>query len=147
MNRTIHGYSALSLFVALPFAIACGGNAVAGSSGGHTGTGGNAGLCALDPPGSTFTFHVHNGGTAMLRLAYGCGASLPIVLAAPQGMLGIGPGPADACEFTCDAVYAGKTGQSCSDCGPGTGASLAPGAVVDITWDRRVYTEHMVDPT
>ncbi|HEY8042585.1 MAG TPA: hypothetical protein VIF15_22440 [Polyangiaceae bacterium] len=113
------------------------------AGGGDSGLeGGDAGgLCHLDPPGSLFTFHVHNGGSATLSLAYGCGGALPIVLPTSQGVLGIGPGPADTCEFTCEEVYAGTAGQSCSDCGPGYGAPLAPGATVDIAWDRRVYTE------
>jgi hypothetical protein len=113
------------------------GTAMTKSSAG-TGGGGSS-SCHLDPPGTPFTITVHNGGTKMLGLAEGCGLSYPIVLDTPEGMLGIGPGPADPCEFSCDRVYAGMAGVGCSDCGNGSHAPLPPGASVTITWDRRVY--------
>jgi hypothetical protein len=102
--------------------------------------------CALDPPGAKFVFHVHNAGTRMLSLAYGCGGALPIVLQTPQGMLHSGPGPEDRCEFTCDVVYGTAGNIGCTDCGPGVGTSLAPGMTADISWDRRGYQEIMTDP-
>ena len=117
-----------------------------GGGGGPEGGGaaeGGAGACAIAPPGSAFTFHVHNGGASHLGLAYGCGGSLPILLSTPAGSLGIGPGPADGCEFTCTQQYAGPVQQGCSDCGPGVGADLPAGATVDIAWDHRVYVAHM----
>jgi hypothetical protein len=101
--------------------------------------------CPLDPKGS-FVFQVHNKGTRMLSLAFGCGGSLPIVLQTANGRLPIGPGPEDTCEFTCDAVYACKAGQACSDCGNGYGAALGPGTTADIQWDRRTYVETRTNP-
>jgi hypothetical protein len=101
--------------------------------------------CPLDPKGS-FVFHVHNKGTRMLSLAFGCGGSLPIVLQTAKGSLPIGPGPEDTCEFTCDAVFACKAGQACSDCGNGYGAALGPGMTADIEWDRRTYVETQTNP-
>jgi hypothetical protein len=102
--------------------------------------------CALDSKGS-FTFHVANRGTRMLRLAYGCGATLPITLDAAGGPLPISPGPASYCEVSCDYIYGGGENNGCSDCGPGYGAGLPPGATVDIAWDRRLYVETTADPT
>jgi hypothetical protein len=93
-----------------------------------------------------FTFHVHNGGANHLSLAYGCGGNLPILLSTPAGPLGIGPGPADGCELTCQQQYAGPVQQGCSDCGPGVGADLAAGTTVDIGWDHRVYVAHLAAP-
>lgn len=105
------------------------------------------GACSIDPAGSMYTFHVHNGGSADLGLAYGCGGTIPVVLTTPQGMLGIGPGPANGCEFSCQTEYTGPVQTACSDCGPGVGAALAAGSTVDIPWDRRVYTAHTADPS
>ena len=112
--------------------------------GGSSEAGANA--CAIPAPGATFTFHVHNSGTSHLGLSYGCGGTLPIQLNTPGGPLGIGPGPADACEFTCQQQYMGPVQQGCSDCGPGVGADLAAGTTVDITWDCRVYVAHTASP-
>ncbi|MFS8067204.1 MAG: hypothetical protein ACMG6S_12605 [Byssovorax sp.] len=100
----------------------------------------------LEPPGKSFTIHVHNGGTKALRLTYGCGATLPIEVEAPKGTLGISPGGVESCEVKCDRVYEGFPNLGCSDCGPGVGAALEPGMTKDIVWDRRVYTAHMADP-
>jgi hypothetical protein len=125
------------------------GSGASGTGGAGTGASGHGGsaTCHAPGPGAPFTFHVHNGGTEMLFLAYGCGSSLPIVLDTPKGMLGIAPGPTDGCGFSCTAVYAGMTGSGCSDCGGGTGDPLVPGATVDVPWDHRVYTEIQVDPS
>jgi hypothetical protein len=120
-----------------------------GSCGGH-GTvrdGGDAGgACALDPTDS-FVFHVHNAGTSTIVLDLGCGRTLPIILATPAGRLSIGPGGADACEFTCDQIYAGQAVPGgCTDCGPGVSKEIVPGYVVDVAWDRRVYARHTLEP-
>jgi hypothetical protein len=105
------------------------------------------GLCSLDPAGSTFVFHIHNGGSRMLGLSFGCGSVAPIVLTTPGGMPTIGPAFADVCGFTCEQVYAGKAqGGACSDCGNGNGAPLAPGMTYDQSWDRRTYSESTSDP-
>jgi hypothetical protein len=105
-----------------------------------------AAACALDPSKGSFTFHVHNGGSRSLTLALGCGRSLPIQIQTATGELPAGPGPEDTCEFTCDDVYAGHSQPgACSDCGPGVASALGPGATVDVTWDRRAYTERAVD--
>jgi hypothetical protein len=100
----------------------------------------------VDPPGSAFTFHIHNGGLAQLGLAYGCGENQPIVLATPMGTLGIGPESATTCGFTCENDYKGGMQQACSDCGNGVGADLPAGSTVDIIWDRRLYSSHTADP-
>jgi hypothetical protein len=140
---------------------ACGGSTTieqnGSSSSGTHGTGGSVGAggsnpgpgapCHVDPAGSTFTFHVHNTGTQMLSLTYGCGGTMPMVLNTPAGMLSIGPGAVNGCEFTCEMFYKGPVQQGCSDCGPGVGAILAPGSTVDIPWDRRVYEAHTADPS
>jgi hypothetical protein len=115
------------------------------SSSASTSSSGN--LCHVDPAGTTFTFHVHNAGTAMRALAYGCGGTIPLVLDTPAGKLSIGPGAVNSCEFTCEEQYKGPVQNGCSDCGPGMGAIVAPGATVDITWDRRVYEGHAADPS
>jgi hypothetical protein len=122
-----------------------GGYGTGGDDTGGSGTGGAA-ACDLAPPGATFTFQVHNGGTKMLSLAYGCGANLPIVLDTPAGMASAGPGAVDTCEFNCEEVYGGQEDGACSDCGGGEGAALAPGATAAIKWDRRVYVAFMSDP-
>jgi hypothetical protein len=103
-------------------------------------------VCPVDPAGTPFTFHVHNGGTTALSLAYGCGADQPIVLTTPAGSLGIGPESASNCGFTCESDYQGNVQTLCTDCGNGVGKDLAAGATVDIVWDRRVYTTHTADP-
>jgi hypothetical protein len=127
-----------------PFAHGTGG---AQGTGAAQGTGGEPGVtCHLDPPGTTFVFHVHNAGTQMLALAYGCGSSLPITLTTPAGILPIGPGDVSFCGFTCDSFYSGQIQEGCSDCGPGVGDSLPPGATADIQWDRRVWTGYTPDP-
>src|SRR6476659_8441499 len=92
--------------------------------------------CAHDAPGAAFAFHITNNGTRMLRLFYGCMQTLPITLDTKTGALAISPGPADACEISCDFIFAGGMNNSCSDCGPGYGADLPPGGAVDIAWDR-----------
>ncbi len=142
------------LFTLLPAAAGCGGktNAGTGASGtgasdtGGSGAGGDVGTggdptCHIDPPGSPFTFQVENDGTQMLRLAYGCSASLPIVLDTPKGDLGISPGPANTCEFSCDAVYKGMAGTGLLRLRPRLRRRPPPGATVSIAWDRRVYKE------
>jgi hypothetical protein len=105
-------------------------------------------LGTVAPPGQSFTFHVHNGGSKTLRLTYGCGDELPIQLDTPAGSLGIG---STDCTWTCESIYDGSAAMSgpfsCTDCGPGQGAALDPGATVDITWDRRVYAATNVDPS
>jgi hypothetical protein len=101
--------------------------------------------CQLDPAGATFTFHIHNRGTAPLSLDFGCGRSIPITVATAQGQQGVGPGPADVCEFTCEEVYSGTAAQGCSDCGPPQLRDLAPSATVDVAWDRRAYVEIRAD--
>lgn len=160
MNRLLRSFSPrflVLLFAAalVPAAAGCGGNVspATGSqgTGGSAGTGGTAGTggaaaCQLAPSPGMFTFHVHNGGSKTLRLAYGCGANLPIVLTTPMGMLSAGPGAVDTCEFTCEVVYGGQQDGACSDCGGGYGADLGPGMTADIKWDRRVYTAHMSPP-
>jgi hypothetical protein len=126
----------------------------ASSSGADTGGGGpeggagpdGGGTCVIPPAGSTFTFHVHNAGSGTMGLSYGCGGSIPITLVTPAGTLGIGPGPANGCEFTCESEYKGPVQAACSDCGPGVGAALPAGGTVDIAWDRRVYVAHTADP-
>ena len=106
-----------------------------------------AAACALDPTG-TFTFHVHNAGTAPILIDVGCGASLPVVLATAAGRLSIGPGGIDSCGSTCDQIYGGQVPASgiCSDCGPGGARTLATDEVFDLDWDRRVYSAHPIDP-
>jgi hypothetical protein len=106
---------------------------------GHGGLAPNG--CALDAPGATFTFHIHNAGAADLSLTYGCGHTLPITLDGNP----ISEGPVDACEVDCATVAKGIPNNGCSDCGPGVGAALAPGAVADITWDRRIFEAYRVD--
>jgi hypothetical protein len=58
-------------------------------------------------------------------------------------MQGIGAGNADGCEVNCESVYEGYSNWGCSDCGPGVGKELLPGATVDIPWDRRLYAAHV----
>jgi hypothetical protein len=123
------------------------GDASSSGDGSGGGTEGGGGACFIPPPGTMFTFHVHNVGSNALALSYGCGGTLPIMLATPGGTLGIGPGPADGCEITCASQYAGPVQEGCSDCGPGVGAALPAGGTVDIAWDRRVYVAHVADPT
>jgi hypothetical protein len=119
------------------------GGAGAGGQGG--GTGGTTGAtCALDPTG-TFTFHVHNGTSAMINLFLGCGASTPITLTTAAGALPAGPGTIGSCGFTCDKVYEPFPPFGCTDCGGGDTLTIAPGETKDISWDRRVYTAHTID--
>ena len=99
--------------------------------------------CSLDPSGAPFTFTFTNSGPRILRLAYGCGGSLPVRLVTSHGELSIGTG-VDSCELGCEVVYAGTAGFGCSDCGPGYGAPLGPGEMATIMWDRRVYEAHTV---
>lgn len=117
--------------------VACGGNVVE-----DDGQGGGDSVCTLDPPGETFTFTIRNAGDRYLRLAYGCGRTLPIVVDVDGEALGISPGQAEGCEVSCDEVYEGYENWGCSDCGPGTGVVLAPGEEESILWDRRLYTAH-----
>jgi hypothetical protein len=107
---------------------------------------GGAGICSLDPAGS-FVFHIHNAGSRMLNVSFNCNQVAPIVLTTPGGALPIDPDAVDFCGFTCDEVYAGTAHPgSCSDCGNGTSAALAPGMTYDQTWDRRTYAETTADP-
>lgn len=47
----------------------------------------------------------------------------------------------------CDPIFAGESSPSVyGDCGIGHGADLAPGATVDLAWDRRVYQSYSVPP-
>jgi len=102
--------------------------------------------CALAMTGA-FTFHVHNAGASTLLLDLGCGRTSPIELDTPDGARGAGPGNVDACELSCDQVYAGGvTPGGCTDCGGGVQRSIAAGATADVGWDRRVYVEQAVDP-
>ncbi len=151
-RRSFDGLAAL-LFVIGAAALGCDGDvecagaACGASSSSSGGGGGGSGVdCSHDLPGAPFVFHVVNSGTRMLRLTYGCGKTMPITILAAGGDLGIAPGNADACEFSCDDVYAGAQNVGCSDCGPGYGASLNPNEMVDIQWDRRVFSPFMVDP-
>jgi hypothetical protein len=107
---------------------------------------GGPGVCSVDPAGGSFVFHIHNGGSRMLTLSFGCGEVAPIVLTTPGGAQAIGPAAVDLCAFTCDEVYAGRAqAGACSDCGIGNGAGLAPGMTFDQPWDRRAYTETEAD--
>jgi hypothetical protein len=158
MNRTLlralpNAFALLLASVLVPASTGCGGtvSATGGGTGGGNGTGGGHGTggspsCHIDPPGAAFTFHVHNGGTKMLSLSYGCGGAIPIQLATPNGMESIGTEGANNCEVTCDVAYAGNAPTGWSDCGPGQGAALGPGTTVDIAWDHRVYGDHAIDP-
>lgn len=138
--------------LASPSLLACGtsvvddpgaGGAGAGGAGaGGQGGGGGAVDCSLAPPGAAFQFQIHNAGTRELSLTYGCGETLPIVIDTADGPRGIGAGSGDFCEVSCDAVYQGAGNWGCSDCGPGSGEPLLPGASVVIDWDRRVYIPH-----
>jgi hypothetical protein len=121
-------------------------DAAGGTDGSGGGNDGGGGACAIPPAGSTFTFHLHNGGATDMGLSYGCGGTIPVMVATPGGTLGIGPGPANGCEFTCESEYKGPVQTACSDCGPGVGAPIAAGGTVDIAWDRRVYVPHVADP-
>jgi hypothetical protein len=141
-GRTIPSLFAFLLAAVLAQAAAGCGSGVEPCEGADCG--GNA--CQIDPPGETFTIHVHNGGSQMLRLAYGCGKTLPIEIETPGGHQRISPGPADTCEVACDTVYAGQPNNPCSDCGSGVGADLGPGMIADIEWDRRIYVAHTADP-
>jgi hypothetical protein len=101
---------------------------------------------AAAPPGDLFVFHVHNGGTRMLRLAYSCGDDFPITVATPQGMLPISPGDEGGiCDITCASVYADPC-EGCIDCGPGVGDQLPPGATVDVPWHRLAYLAYDLGP-
>jgi hypothetical protein len=130
--------------VILPHAVAGCGSTIEHNGADAGGDGGES--CKIDPPGDVFTFHVHNGGRAMLRLSYGCGDSLPINLDTPKGNLSIGSGAVNWCEVKCDSVYGGQPNNGCWDCGPGYGAPLGSGMTADIKWDRRVYVAHTADP-
>jgi hypothetical protein len=94
-----------------------------------------------------FTFHLRNAGDQMISWDPGCAMSIPIVLHLPEGDLPAGPWPADICGHTCDEVYAGTAfpGGCTTDCGLGYAVPVAPGALADIVWDRRVYTAHTFD--
>jgi hypothetical protein len=82
----------------------------------------------------------------MLSLTYGCATTAPITLDTPGGMSSTQPYDVNTCGFTCEFFYGGNFQGGCSDCGPGYGANLAPGATVDVMWDRRVYAAHDADP-
>jgi hypothetical protein len=98
-----------------------------------------------DPPGTTFTFHVHNGGSTDQYLAYDCGGGAPMVLTTPAGSLGISPSSVYPCASTCDQAYAGNVA-SCPTCTTGNTPMVAAGTTFDITWDRRVYASQPLDP-
>jgi hypothetical protein len=102
--------------------------------------------CGIDSAGATFTFHVHNDGSTTDLISYGCGLDRPITLTTPEGALSIGPGQANSCEFTCQSVYQGDVQPGCTEC-QAVYATLDAGATLDILWDRRVYTEHLADPS
>jgi hypothetical protein len=136
--------------------VACGGTVTVAPADAGVDTAGDAGSvvdgaeagasCRLAPTGQ-FTFHLHNAGTSNLIVDLGCGATSPVTLDTPAGKLGAAPGNADVCEFSCDRVYAGLASPGgCTDCGGGVQETLAPGYVVDVSWDRRVYVEWAVDP-
>lgn len=128
MIKTIAFFAASSL--ALLLSAACGGETTPPPD------------CSIDAPGKNFTFTINNTGTRNLRLAYGCGTNYPITLTTTHGTLGIGAETAEFCGTSCDAVYKGYINFGCSDCGPGYGADLGPGASATIQWDRRVYQHH-----
>ncbi len=121
----------------------CGGKTAIDNGSTSSSTSG-AGSCAHDAAGANFTFHVANAGSRQLRIATGCGSSLPILLDSASGPLPISPGQVDFCEFPCDLVFKGQTNNGCSDCGPGTTILLPPGKTADIAWDRRVYSKYTV---
>jgi hypothetical protein len=123
----------------------CGGASCFAGTGADTGTGGTAASCQLDPAASTFTFHIHNGGTKSLRLPVGCGATLPITVDTSGGSLPIGPGGLSSCDYTCDQVNAGDAAPGCGDCGDGVSDDLGPGVTADIQWDRRVFVASTSD--
>lgn len=93
--------------------MACGGSVDDGQGGGDP-------SCKLEPGGETFTFTIRNVGQQHLRLAYGCGKSLPILVYVNDEPVGISPGQADGCEVSCDEVYDGYENWGCSDCGLGS---------------------------
>jgi hypothetical protein len=147
MNRFTYRPTLASMTIAATMAMACGTSVTTGNP--DTGSGGAGGSdldCSLDPPGDTFTFTITNTGDRGLRLAYGCGANLPIEVATDAGTQGISPGAVNSCEIGCESVYDGN-GYQCSDCGPGVGDALLPGQTVTIEWDRRIYVAHAPEPT
>ncbi len=150
----MHLFRRLGLVVLSTTVLACGattvisGNPDDDGAGGQAagGTGGEGGAppsCEIDAPGQSFDFVITNTGMRDLFLVYGCGGHLPIELETIDGVVGIGPGQADYCEVSCDTVYDGYQNWGCSDCGPGYGDTLNAGATVNISWDRRVYVEHV----
>jgi hypothetical protein len=104
-----------------------------------------AATCVHDAPGASFTFHVHNTGSRLLRLDEGCGGSLPITVDTAGGTFPIAPGAVDACEVNCDAIFAGGSNPGCSDCGAGVFGAVPSGGTLDISWDRRYYVSYSVD--
>jgi hypothetical protein len=138
-------------------AVSCGGGSLTNPDGpvadGATsdtvaGDGGDAAACIQHvPPGATFIFHVRNDATEPRYMYFGCGHNPPIAVEAAQGLQGIGPESAYFCGYTCDPVFAGQSVPSgCTDCGPGVSMTLAPGATVDVPWDRRLWTEVVIPP-
>lgn len=121
---------------------------VFGGCGGVMTDPGTDATCALTPPGKTFTFHVHNLGMQKLKLAFGCGLTLPLAIETGDGPLRAGPGVGNGsqCEYTCEQIYSSTGMDPCTDCGAGVGVDLSPGAVADIVWDRRVYVDTKIDP-
>ena len=80
-----------------------------------------AGSCGLDPTGM-FVFHLHNGGSRMLGLAFGCGSLVPIVLDTAGGALPIGPAAADLwIHLRRDSMRAPSMGAPALTAEPATG--------------------------
>ena len=118
-----------------------------GGAGGASGTGGAGGtgldgsVCNFLRSPGTFTFHVHNTGSALIKLSFRCGGKMPIELDTPDGKRGTGPGNADPCERSCDQYVTDSVHcpGACFDCGTGEERAVMPGATTDVKWDRRVY--------
>jgi hypothetical protein len=109
----------------------------------------DGGTCGGEPAGADFVFHIVKHGTTTRRLTLGCGQWLPLSILTSDGARGlsVGDGQADPCQVSCEFLYAnpGYSGV-CSDCGPGTGVLLPPGAAIDLHWDRRSYQAITPDP-
>lgn len=99
--------------------------------------------CEVFPPGAPFTFKIHNVGERHLRLAFGCGKAIPIEVNGDP----ISAGQVDSCELDCASVTPETPAPGCSDCGPGVGALLEPGATVEIPWNRLSYAERAYVPS
>jgi hypothetical protein len=114
-------------------------------SGGAGGSGGSGAIsCEIDKPGGDFSFEIENTGSRTLYLPHGCGNTLPLTVSGTDGELQTSPGGIGKCEISCDQIYGGTPSSGgCSDCGPGDYLTLLPGEKTTITWDRRIYVEHM----